>query len=636
MSNFDKTQVTLNNNTLLKSYCHVRNNTTINPRTNAISPNFYANNLAQIYNFPNPVSKPIVIGVISLGGGLFGSVDKNGILTAGDLQKYWTSLGITNQPTVIIVSLDGATNSPDSNLNATIENTVDVETIGACCYGTNVTIIFYIAPNSFESFYNLFNIAINNPVSVNGVNIKPTIISCSWGAPEKLFSPTDLNKFDSLFLLAKNAGINICCASGDNGSSDGLPGLNVDFPASSPNVVACGGTNLVCPDLVYNNNTRETAWSGSGGGLSNTFASPAYQVELQQTTRAVPDLALNADPSTGVIYLINNKNYTIGGTSIVSPMVSAYLGAIGSSSFFLPSLYAMKSSAFHDIISGSNGGYTAKAGYDFCTGLGSINGIEIQNKLTNWSSVASVSILPTSTTIQIGQTLQLIASVSPLTATNKSVFWKSNNTSIATVSSSGLVKGLTAGQVVITLTANDTTNGLKTYTYTVTILSSSSISILSILLPATLSLNLAQTTTLSVNFIPVNTTNKSIAWTSSNSSIVSVNTNGVVTGIANGIAIITATSVDGGKKASTTVTVQTPVTSITFGVGLSIGKTLTLIPTVNPITASNKTITWSSLNSSRATVSQSGVVTGIALGTVTIRATASNGIFTTYIITIVS
>ena len=415
----------------------------------------YAKNIAQVYNFPTPIINTIVIGVISLGGGLFGTVNGN-ILTNGDVQAYWTSQGITSQPTVAIVSVSGGVNNPAGDLNSTIENTIDVETIGSCCPGSNVIIIMYIAPNSFAGFYNVFNYAFNTPVSVNSQLVKPSVVSCSWGTAEANYTSTQLSNFNTLFRNATSNGINICCASGDNGSSDGLRGLNVDFPGSSPYVTCCGGTTLTCPTLTYSGaGTTETAWSGSGGGLSRTFNSPTYQTNLQQTKRSVPDIAMDADPSTGVMYLVNNTNYIVGGTSIVSPAMSAFLGSIGYSTFFNMRLYSLKSSAFHDIVSGSNGGYRAKGGYDNVTGLGSINGQEIKTEINNWIAVTSVSLNFTTKTIPRRTNQTLTPTVLPANATNNTVVWKSSNTTTATVNQSGVVSALRVGTTTITATTND-------------------------------------------------------------------------------------------------------------------------------------------------------------------------------------
>lgn len=430
----------------LRSYFFTRANA-------AASTTFVSSDMAKIYAFPSPPSTPVVVGVISLGGGLYGTLT-NGVLTNGDVQAYWTSLGITSQPRVVIKTVDGATNSPATDLNSTIENTIDVEMVGACCPGSNVTIIFYLAPNSFAGFYNAFNSAINTPVVVGGVSLKPSVISCSWGAPEAYYTNGDLTRYNTLFYQATLAGITICAASGDNGSSDGLPGKNVDFPASSPNVVGCGGTTLTCPNRTYDGQTREVTWTGSGGGISKYFASPTYQTNNQSSKRSVPDIALNADPSSGVRFLVNNMNYVVGGTSIAAPAVAAFIAAGGYRGF--PSkLYTLNKTAFHDVTVGSNGAYSAATGYDLCTGLGSIAGTQLKSQVSTWISVSGVAVSPASSALAVGATRQLTANVSPAGATNKTVAWKSSNSTIATVSSTGLVRRLKTGAATITATTND-------------------------------------------------------------------------------------------------------------------------------------------------------------------------------------
>lgn len=341
---------------------------------------FTANNYAQIYRFPKPTVNR-VFGVISLGGGVYGSV-KNGILTSGDIQTYWSKLGIENQPIVYIQCLDGARNSPSLNDGgATAENTLDVATIGACCPGGRNIIILYIGPNTFNGFYNAFNAAINGSVVVNGVTVRPTIISCSWGAPERSWPSADLTRFNNLFGVAVSKGINITAATGDTGASNGLPGLNTDFPSSSPNVIACGGTTLVCPTRVYGTGTKETTWTGTGGGISSTFTKPAFQSSIPGTKRGTPDIAMNADPSTGVEYILNGRTVVYGGTSIVSPAMAAYIGCLPKGSRYIGADLYKYPTCFNDVTVGNNGGYSAKTGYDNCTGLGSINGSLLSGRL---------------------------------------------------------------------------------------------------------------------------------------------------------------------------------------------------------------------------------------------------------------
>lgn len=355
----------------------------LTPYTAARSTNVYtASNYAQIYGFPKPTVGR-VFGVISLGGGLYGSF-RNGVMVNGDVKTYWSQLGIGSHPLVYIQSIDGARNLPNVNDGgATAENTLDVETVGACCPGSRNIIILYIAPCTFNGFYNAFNAAINGSVVINGTTVRPSIISCSWGAPEKVWSPFDLTRFNNLFGVAVSKGINITAATGDTGASNGLPGLNTDFPSSSPNVIACGGTTLVCPTRNYAGaGTKETSWTGTGGGISVAFAKPGFQNVVPGTKRNTPDIAMNADPATGVVFIVRGQTVVYGGTSIVSPAMAAYIGCLPAPApgFVATKLYN-NPSLFYDVTVGHNGGYSAKAGYDNCTGLGSINGSRLTQRL---------------------------------------------------------------------------------------------------------------------------------------------------------------------------------------------------------------------------------------------------------------
>ncbi len=196
-------------------------------------------------------------------------------------------------------------------------------------------------------------------------------VSMSWGGAE---FPEELS-LDSHFV--SKSGAIFFAASGDNGTG-------AEWPAASPNVVGVGGTSL---ELFKSGAfISETAWSGSGGGVSAYEPEPdyqrAYSIPKAGGHRAVPDVAYNADPKSGyVVYRTtgSSKNgwYTIGGTSAGAPQWAA-IHALGLS-VSLPKLYADKSSAntlkyFRDITSGANGTCkyycNARARYDYVTGLG--------------------------------------------------------------------------------------------------------------------------------------------------------------------------------------------------------------------------------------------------------------------------
>jgi uncharacterized protein YjdB len=590
---------------------------------------FTSTQLSTIYNYPTPnLATKMVIGVISLGGGLVGTVSAAGVLTGGDVQAHWTYLGISsaNHPKVVIVTLGGATNSPVPSDGATIENTIDVETIGAMYPSANLTIILYLAPNTLNAFTTLLN-AVATPITVNSQVYKPSVVSCSWGAPEVYFSSSQISGVNSQLQALAGAGVTMTAATGDNGSSDGIAGTNVDFPSCCPYALACGGTNLVCPTYTYAGaGTVERAWTSGGGGISTKYSKPSYQSALPGTGRNTPDVALVADPSTGVVYTIGGILEVIGGTSIVSPAVAAFIALVNANLFITPLLYSAPSSNFHDVLTGSNGAYTSKTGYDNTTGLGSILGTSLAAQILGTAvQVTGVSLNQSSFSVTVGSTYALTATVSPTNASNQLVSYSSSNNSIATVNATtGVVTGVAAGNATITVT---TVSGGFTATSVATVQQQNPIVPTSITVsPASVNVNVNRTTTLNATVLPSNAANKSVTWSSANTAIARVNsTTGVVTGVANGTVAITATTVSGGLQAQSTVTVLTPVSGIQVtptSVTVAVGVNAQLVATVQPATASNKTVSWLSQNVSIATVNSSGQVRGVRRGTTTVLATA--------------
>lgn len=236
--------------------------------------------------------------------------------------------------------------------------------------------------------------------------------------------------------------------------------------------------------------------------------------------------------------------------------------------------------------------------------------------------VTGVSLNKTTTTIYIGSTETLVPTVTPDDATNKNVTWSSGNTTVATVSSSGVVTAKQAGTAIITV---KTADGNKTATCTVTI---SPVSVTSVTLDkSTLSFSMLNTTQkLTATVKPDNATDKTVTWSSDNTSVATVSSNGTVTSKGSGTAKITASV--GGKSAECTVTVNVPVTGVTLNktsTSITVGGTETLTATVAPSTASNKNVTWSSSDGSVATVSSSGKVTAVSVGTATITVKTVDG-----------
>ena len=211
-----------------------------------------------------------------------------------------------------------------------------------------------------------------------------------------------MTAMDDAFQAAATLGVTVCIASGDNGSSDGVTdgGDHVDFPASSPFALGCGGTSLqatptaISGEVVWNDGANGGA---SGGGISAFFATPAWQASLNAVTtqggrdpvsmRGVPDVAGNADPETGYEVRVDGSASVIGGTSAVAPLWAALLDAVESNLRQARGIDQSRSStrpptALRDITSGNNGDFAAAAGWDACTGLGSPNGAALRGVTT--------------------------------------------------------------------------------------------------------------------------------------------------------------------------------------------------------------------------------------------------------------
>jgi len=338
--------------------------------------------VAQAYKFPVNTGLDQTIALIELGGGFHNS----------DLQSYWKQLGLTNVSTTA-VSVDGAQNRPTGDPNGPDgEVVLDIEIAGAIAPGARIAV--YFGPNTDQGFLDAINAAIHDQVR------KPSVISISWGAAESEWTPQAMNAFNAAFHDAALLGISVCAASGDSGSSDGeVDGrVQVDFPASSPWVLGCGGTTLVAhsgtiqSETVWDNGTNGGA---TGGGVSSHFSRPAYQTHLKtphptgtvnRTGRGVPDVAGVADPNTGYTILFDGTEGVIGGTSAVAPLWAGLIALCNEQlgrnvGWFHRTLYGTlaQTKALNDITSGTNGAYKAAIGWDPCTGIGSPNGQAILN-----------------------------------------------------------------------------------------------------------------------------------------------------------------------------------------------------------------------------------------------------------------
>ena len=323
--------------------------------------------VAQLYGFPaGAKATGQTIAIIELGGGF----------RVKDLRAYFKGLGLP-VPSVTAVLVDGAKNAPTTASGADGEVMLDIEVCAAVAVGAKIAV--YFTPNTDQGFVDAISAAVHDTVN------KPSVVSISWGGPESSWTGQAITALDSACQAAAVVGVTITVACGDNGSSDGVAGTanNVDFPASSPHVLACGGTKLsgqgstIASEVVWN----ETALNegATGGGVSTIFPLPAWQSKagVPAGGRGVPDVAGDADPATGYQVLVDGQAMVIGGTSAVAPLWAGLIALANAQNktaagFVNPVLYgAGAKAAFRDITQGNNGSFSAGPGWDACTGLGS-------------------------------------------------------------------------------------------------------------------------------------------------------------------------------------------------------------------------------------------------------------------------
>ncbi|HUL63319.1 MAG TPA: S53 family peptidase [Burkholderiaceae bacterium] len=345
---------------------------------NAQAGTFDPTQLAKLYGFPAGNGTGQSIAIIELGGGY----------RTTDLSKYFSELGVA-KPKVTAVSIDHAKNRPTGSANGPDgEVMLDIEVAGAIAPGANIVV--YFAPNTDAGFLDAISTAIHDTTH------KPSVVSISWGGPESTWTSQSLTAYDAAFQSAVLIGVTVCVASGDSGSGDGVSdgSDHVDFPASSPHVLACGGTSLKASASAI---TSETVWNdgaaggATGGGISSFFAVPAWQSGLKATRangststltkRGVPDVSADADPQTGYQVRVDGKESVFGGTSAVAPLWAALVARInaekGTPIGFANTKLYKNHSAFRDITNGNNGDFLSARGWDACTGLGSPVGTKI-------------------------------------------------------------------------------------------------------------------------------------------------------------------------------------------------------------------------------------------------------------------
>src|ERR1700684_3964504 len=221
--------------------------------------------VATLYDYPTGVDgSGECIALIELGGGY----------NPTDLSNYWSQLNLTETPTVSAAAVGNGSNNPTGDPNGPDgEVMLDIEVSGSIAPGAKI--VAYFAENTDAGFLNAITTAVHDSTN------NPSVISISWGGPESSWAQASVTALDDACQSAAALGVTITVASGDNGSSDGGSGNNVDFPASSPHVLACGGTTLngsgstITSEVVWNEQASKEG--ATGGGVSNVFPLPSWQ-----------------------------------------------------------------------------------------------------------------------------------------------------------------------------------------------------------------------------------------------------------------------------------------------------------------------------------------------------------------------
>jgi kumamolisin len=373
--------------------------------------------VATAYNMPASTGANVKVGIVSLAGSWW----------PGDFNNSMAQMGLTiTSANITTVLIDGVAGT-FSGTGYDQEATLDLYCVAGIVPQANIVV--YIGQNSPIGFANIINRAVNENCDV---------ISISWANRESVGYSVYI---ESALANAAAKGITVCVAAGDYGSEAyaNASVLSVNYPATSPNVVAVGGTNLTLTSgnlrlsetVEYDDPNFSSAW-GSGGGVSSIFPVPSWQTGLTAnlyfsangysqvstlTGRGIPDLS---GPMNGYGLWFANTVTGIGGTSAATPIVAGMFARfislnggrrpiVGNSTVSaIHSLLYSNSSGYYDITTGNNDtalteGYAATSGWDAVTGLGApwgnvlypiitSGGTKIKSNDGNWHYLDNVKV----------------------------------------------------------------------------------------------------------------------------------------------------------------------------------------------------------------------------------------------------
>jgi kumamolisin len=343
-------------------------------------PGLWPTEIAALYGIPldRDVSA-ICVGIIALGGGYLTS----------DLASALAGMGRA-RPVVIDATVSGPGNAFGGGTAADQEIALDLQILAGLLPGARIVV--YFAGNTADDLTGAIHRAILDDIN------RPQVLSVSWGRAEKFWTETGRDAIQAALADAQRLRVSVVFAAGDElataGLSDGR--VHVWFPASSPYALGCGGS---LPTLNAGNAliSSEVVWkegfNGTGGGISDVFPVPDYQLKLALPPslndgafrRGVPDVACAAASTPGYRIIVNGGEKVMDGTSAATPLWAGLIAIANAArgepiGFVNPALYA-NPALFRPIIQGNNRdggqGYDAGAGWNACTGLGVPKGSDI-------------------------------------------------------------------------------------------------------------------------------------------------------------------------------------------------------------------------------------------------------------------
>ena len=342
------------------------------------------------------------MALLEFGGGVFPS----------DLAAFCKQANIS-VPKVVPISVDGTPTSAKDGAEG--EVMLDIEVIAGIC--PKATIAVYFAKFTERGWIRALDAVVQDKTH------NPSVLSVSWGYAEEnyIWTRQAMTQVNESLKDAALTGVTVCVSAGDDGSSDAVSDghAHVDFPASSPYVLAVGGTtipskNAPLPDICWfeGDGLRDpnNFNSGStGGGVSAVFPRPSWQQNITIKPvnpgaivgRCIPDVAANADwTASPYLLVVDGNGEPNGGTSASSPLVASMIALINAQrqannrvGYLTPVLYQSDGGGpiglkvCTDVVKGNNvtdqiGGFSAGVGYDAVSGWGTPDGMKLMKVLS--------------------------------------------------------------------------------------------------------------------------------------------------------------------------------------------------------------------------------------------------------------